>query len=87
MNEENYYGWFSYQIQEIKIKNPKCFDMFTEPTKFVPPYNYWWQDGKKVLVTEVTNSEIIKPHLKANKSVCIGKLDRFCCLSDILLNE
>lgn len=87
MNEEKCYGWFSDYMQEAKLINPKCIDMYAEPKKFLPPYNYWWQDGKKVLVTEVTNSEIRKPHLIANKSVFLGKLDKFCCISDVLLNE
>jgi hypothetical protein len=46
-----------------------------------PPYTYWLQGNKKVLVTDVTlTPEVMKRHSE-NGAIFLGKLDKFCCRS------
>ena len=42
-----------------------------------PPYMYWTQGDKKVLVTEVTHTSIPTPRQVANGDICVGRVDRY----------
>ena len=82
-----YYGWFSEEVQENRVKIPTEHKFAKTKTKTKtttiksPPYTYWFRDGEKVLVTEVTlSNEITKRH-KETHALYLGKLDKFCCRS------
>lgn len=80
-----YYGWFSEEIQSKRIQNPLEHKLQTSTSLSTsiksPPYTYWMQDGKKVLVTDVTTSpNVMKRHTESN-AVFLGKIDEFYCRS------
>jgi len=80
-----YYGWFSEEIQSKRVENPlehkiRTGISFSTSIKS-PPYTYWIQDGKKVLVTDITNTpDVMKRHTESN-AVFLGKIDEFYCRS------
>lgn len=80
-----YYGWFSEVIQSRRIYRPSEHTLRRNTSNSVlitsPPYTYWLQGNKKVLVTDVTlTTESMQRHKESN-SVFLGKLDKFCCRS------
>jgi hypothetical protein len=80
-----YYGWFSEVVQSKRVYNPSEHTLrrgTSNPgTITSPPYTYWLQGKKKVLVTDVTLTNIaMKRHTESN-AVFLGKLDKFCCRS------
>lgn len=80
-----YYGWFSEVIQSRRVYNPSEHILGRGTSNSVsitsPPYTYWLQGKKKVLVTDVTlTNEAMKRHTESN-SIFLGKLDKFCCRS------
>lgn len=81
-----YYGWFSEEVQSSRIINQtehKFKSNYNKNTKIIksPPFTYWYQGDKKILVTDVTNTaEMMKRHKETN-SVFLGKIDKFCCRS------
>ena len=80
-----YYGWFSEQVQLRRLYKPserKLRRNTSNPTSITsPPYTYWLQGNKKVLVTDVTlTTESMQRHKESN-AVFLGKLDKFCCRS------
>jgi hypothetical protein len=80
-----YYGWFSEVIQSRRIYRPSEHTLRRNTSNSVlitsPPYTYWLQGKKKVLVTDVTlTTESMQRHKESN-SVFLGKLDKFCCRS------
>jgi hypothetical protein len=80
-----YYGWFSEVIQSRRIYNPSRHTLgrgTSNPVSLTsPPYTYWLQGKKKVLVTDVTLTNIVMKRHKESNSVFLGKLDKFCCRS------
>jgi hypothetical protein len=84
-DEIQYYGWFSVELQALRVGNPTDHKLRMNNGKIKtltsPPYTYWFQGDKKVLVTDITNTdEVIKRH-KTTNSIFLGKLDKFCCRS------
>ena len=80
-----YYGWFSEQVQSRRLYRPSEHKLRRNTSNRVlitsPPYTYWLQGNKKVLVTDVTfTNETTKRHTESN-AVFLGKLDKFCCRS------
>jgi hypothetical protein len=80
-----YYGWFSEVIQSRRIYRPSEHTLRRNTSNSVlitsPPYTYWLQGKKKVLVTDVTlTTESMQRHKESN-AVFLGKLDKFCCRS------
>ena len=80
-----YYGWFSEVIQSRRIYRPSEHKLRRNTSNSVlitsPPYTYWFQGKKKVLVTDVTlTTESMQRHKESN-AVFLGKLDKFCCRS------
>ena len=80
-----YYGWFSEQVQSRRLYRPsehKLQRNNSNPVSITsPPYTYWLQGKKKVLVTDVTlTTESMQRHKESN-AVFLGKLDKFCCRS------
>ena len=80
-----YYGWFSEAIQSRRVYNPSKHTLgrgTSNPVSITsPPYTYWLQGKKKVLVTDVTLTNIVMKRHKESNSVFLGKLDKFCCRS------
>jgi hypothetical protein len=80
-----YYGWFSEVVQSRRLYRPSEHILRRGTSNSVsltsPPYTYWFQGKKKVLVTDVTLTNIaMKRHTESN-AVFLGKLDKFCCRS------
>jgi hypothetical protein len=79
-----YYGWYSEEVQASRIANQTQHNIKINNSKRIiksPPYTYWLQGDKKVLVTDVTNTqEIMERHIK-NNAIFLGKLHAFCCRS------
>jgi len=77
-----YYGWYSEEVQASRIANQTLHNIKINNTKRIiksPPYTYWLQGDKKILVTDVTNTqEIMKRHIQ-NNAIFLGKLDTFYC--------
>jgi hypothetical protein len=80
-----YYGWFSQELQSKRVYNPSEHILgrrtSNPETITSPPYTYWLQGKKKVLVTDVTFTNIVMKRHKESNSVFLGKLDKFCCRS------
>jgi hypothetical protein len=80
-----YYGWFSEAIQSKRVYNPSEHTLrrgtSNPETITSPPYTYWLQGKKKVLVTDVTLTNIVMKRHKESNAVFLGKLDKFCCRS------
>ena len=80
-----YYGWFSEEVQMSRTSKPIDYKLRRDGLKTMtiksPPYTYWFQGNKKVLVTDVTlTSEEMKRHSESG-AIFLGKLDKFCCRS------
>ena len=80
-----YYGWFSEDAQMLRSVKPVEHKLRGDGSKTMtiksPPYTYWLQGNKKVLVTDVTlTPEVMKRHSE-NGAIFLGKLDKFCCRS------
>ena len=73
-----YYGWFSEAAQQLRVSYPTVhMHMRTKQIMMSPPYTYWMQGDKKVLVTEVTHTSIPTPRQVANGDICVGRVDRY----------
>lgn len=88
-SEVEYYGWFSPEIQSRRLEKPAQHKLrpgisTTTSTSISiksPPYTYWLQGDKKIMVTDVTlTTEAMKRHTESN-AVFLGKLDKFYCCS------
>ena len=88
-SDVEYYGWFSPEIQSRRLEKPAEHKLrpgisTTTSTSISiksPPYTYWLQGDKKIMVTDVTlTPEAMKRHIESN-AVFLGKLDKFCCRS------
>lgn len=79
-----YYGWYSEEVQASRIANQTLHNIKINNTKRIiksPPYTYWLQGDKKIIVTDVTNTqEIMERHIQKN-AIFLGKLDKFYCRS------
>jgi hypothetical protein len=71
-----YFGWYSEAAQQLRISNQADYIFNVKRIKS-PPYCYWMQGDKKVLITEVTHTSIPTPRQKANGDVCVGQLDKY----------
>jgi hypothetical protein len=71
-----FFGWYSEAEQQLMVSNPS-YHKFNGKIITRPPYCYWLQGDKKVLVTEVTHSSIPTPRQVANGDVCVGQLDKY----------
>jgi len=80
-----YYGWFSQELQSKRVYNPSEHILGRGSSKPVsitsPPYTYWLQGKTKVLVTDVTFTNIVMKRHKESNAIFLGKLDKFCCRS------
>lgn len=75
-NTHVFYGWYSEAQQQMRIKNPTEHPYNGKIIKS-PPYCYWTQGDKKVLVTEVTHTSIPTPRQIANGDICVGQVEKY----------
>ena len=83
---ELYFGWFSEAQQQMRISNPTQHSLNGKKITS-PPYTYWTQGDRKVLVTEITHSGIPTPRQVKNGDIYLGQVDKYCCRSYTRLAE
>ena len=71
-----FFGWYSEAQQQLRVANP-CEHRYNGKIIMSPPYCYWIQRDKKVLVTEVTHTSIPTPRQVKNCDICIGQLEKY----------
>lgn len=71
-----FYGWFSEEQQRHRVLYPTKH-MFKGKTIISPPYTYYLQGNKKVLVTEITHSPEPTQQQIKNGDICIGLVDNY----------
>ena len=81
-----YFGWFSQAQQQMRISYP-TEHIHNGKTMKSPPYTYWTQGDRKVLVTEITHSGIPTPRQVKNGDIYLGQVDKYCCRSYTRLAE
>ena len=73
-----YYGWYSEAAQCLRICNPTEHPYKNKGIALTsPPYTYWKQGNKLVLVTEITNTAFPTPRQVKNGDVFLGPLDSY----------
>lgn len=79
-----YFGWYSEAAQQLRVAYPS---QHTSNGKIIksPPYCYWLQGDKKILVTEVTHTSIPTQRQVANGTICVGQVDKYFKRSEIRL--
>ena len=81
-----YYGWYSPALQQLRLSNPTQHT-FRGKSITGPPYTYWYQGNKRVLVTEITHTSIPTMKQVKNGDVYVGRLDKYCCRSYVRLSD
>lgn len=71
-----YFGWYSEAAQQLRVSYQSDHYHNGKLMKS-PPYCYWLQGNKKVLVTEVTHTSIPTPRQTSNGDICVGQLDKY----------
>ena len=71
-----FYGWFSLAQQQMRVLNPTKH-VFNGLVIYSPPYTYYLQGDKKVLVTEITHSPLPTYRQIKNGDICIGLVDGY----------
>ena len=73
-----YYGWYSEAVQCLRKCNPTEHPCKKKGiTLTSPPYTYWKQGNKLVLVTEITTSAFRTPRQVQNGDIFLGPLDSY----------
>ncbi len=81
-----YFGWYSPALQQLRLLNPTQHT-FHGKQMMAPPYTYWFQGDKRVLVTEITHTSIPTARQVKNGDIYIGPIDKYCCRSYTRLSE
>ena len=81
-----YYGWYSPALQQLRLSNP-THHTFQGKSIMGPPYTYWYQGEKRVLVTEITHTSIPTARQVKNGDLYVGPIDKYCCRSYMRLSE
>ena len=71
-----YYGWYSEALQRLRVLHP-TEHMFKGSQIFGPPYMYYSQGNRKVLVTEISHTWIPTPRQVKNGDICVGRVDMY----------
>jgi hypothetical protein len=71
-----YYGWYSEALQRLRVLHP-TEHLFKGSQIFGPPYMYYSQGDRKVLVTEVSHTWIPTPRQVKNGDICVGRVDAY----------
>ena len=80
-----YFGWFSPAQQQLRVSHP-TEHIHRGKIMTSPPYTYWTQGDRKVLVTEITHSNIPTPRQVKNGDIYLGQLDKYWGRSYIRLS-
>lgn len=72
----HFFGWYSPALQQLRLCNPTSHD-YNGKIITGPPYTYWYQGDKKVLVTEITLTSIPTPRQIKNGDIYLGLLDKY----------
>lgn len=73
-----YYGWYSDAVQCLRICNPTEHPYKNKGIALPsPPYTYWKQGDKLVLVTEITNDAFPTPRQVKNGDIFLGPIDSY----------
>lgn len=73
-----YYGWYSEAVQCLRKCNPTEHQYKNKGmTLTAPPYTYWKQGDKLVLVTEITNNAFPTPRQVKNGDIFLGPVDTY----------
>jgi len=75
-----YHGWYSPALQQLRLSNP-THHSFQGKSIMGPPYTYWYQGKKRVLVTEITHTSIPTARQVKNGDIYVGQIDKYCCRS------
>jgi len=75
-NRVVYYGWYSEALQRLRVLHP-TEHLFKGSRIFGPPYMYYSQGDRKVLVTEVSHTWIPTPRQVKNGDICVGRVDAY----------
>ena len=81
-----YFGWYSPALQQLRLSNP-TYHTFRGKSIMGPPYTYWYQGDKRVLVTEITHTSIPTARQVKNGDIYMGPVDKYCCRSYMRLSE
>ena len=69
-----YYGWYSEALQRLRVLHP-TEHIFKGSQIFGPPYMYYSQGDRKVLVTEISHTWVPTPRQVKNGDICVGRVD------------
>ena len=73
-----YYGWYSEAQQQLRVGNPTVhWNSRTGRVVQSPPYTYYLQGDRRVLVTEITHSSLPTLRQQKNGDVCVGRVDGY----------
>lgn len=73
-----YYGWYSEAVQCLRKCNPTEHQHKNKGTMLTsPPYTYWKQGDKLVLVTEITNTAFPTTRQIKNGDIFLGPVDSY----------
>jgi len=81
-----YFGWFSPALQQLRVLN-QTEHKHHGKIMTSPPYTYWTQGDRKVLVTEITHTNIPTPRQIKNGDIYLGQLDKYWGRSYTRLEE
>ena len=71
-----YFGWFSPAQQSMRVSHPSTH-RFNGTIITSPPYCYWSQGDKKVIVTEITHSSLPTARQVKNGDIYLGQVDKY----------
>lgn len=76
-----YYGWYCPAIQQLRLDNPTYHASLRNRAVAIesPPYSFYLTpDGRKVLVTEITESNIPSERQLKNGDIFLGEVTTYC---------
>ena len=76
-----YYGWYCPAIQQLRLDNPTYHASLRNRAIAIesPPYSFYLTpDGRKVLVTEITESKTPSQRQVKNGDIFLGEVATYC---------
>ena len=74
-----YYGWYCPAIQQLRLDNPTYHASPSRQIIESPPYSFYLTpDGRKVLVTEITESKTPSERQLKNGDIFLGEVATYC---------
>ena len=71
-----FFGWYSEAAQALRVSN-QTDHYYNGRLIKSPPYCYWIQGDKKILVTEITHTSVPTPRQVKNGDICVGQVDKY----------